>query len=214
MRRAAAGLVLLALAAAHSPAEEPDPLLAQRRFAFVLRQATQHYEAGEYQAALDRLDSLPGPAAGDPAARNLRGAVLTKLGDHDGAAALFDGILSADPGYFPAAYNRAEILYTKGDHEGARAAFAALAEGDPRNELVRFKIVLCELRLGRKDDAARSADRLIPAGSTPAWYYAQSVLARSAEDAKSASRHLDAARAIYGDQACRIFDESLKQEPK
>lgn len=212
MRRAAAGLVLFALAAAQAPAQPADPLVAQRRVAFVLRQATQHYEAGEYQAALDRLDALPEAAAADPATRNLRGAVLTKLGDHDGAAAIFAGILEADPGYFPAAYNRAEVLATRGDHEAALAAFTELAARDPRNELLRFKVVLCEVKLGRAEDAAKSAAKLIPAGATPAWYYAQAVLARAAGDGRTADRHLDAGRAIYGEEACRIFEESLEDQ--
>ena len=214
MRRAAAGLLLSALILAHAPAQSPtpetDPLLAQRRLAFVLRQATQHYEAGEYQAALDRLGSLPAPAAADPAARNLRGAVLTKLGDSEAAAAVFNEILASDPGYFPAAFNLAEVRYTQGDYKAALEAFLAMHATDPRNELLRFKIALCHLRLGNTDDARKFAESLIPAGSTPAWYYSQAILARAGGDEKSASRHLTAARVIYGDDACRLFDESLK----
>lgn len=211
MSRALAVLALLAACTAAVPAQErpADPLVAQRRLAFVIRQATQHYDAGEFQAALDRLATLPEAALRDPVARNMRGAVLTKLGEYDEAERIFLSVLADDPDHFPASFNLAEVRYLRGDHEGALAAFNALRDRDPRNELLRFKVFLCLLRLGRADDARKAADGLIPAGSTPAWYFARAALSRADGDSRAADRHLGAARAIYGEGACRIFEESL-----
>jgi len=59
--------------------------------------------------------------------------------------------------------------------------------------------------LAGKSPLPRSA---IPAGSTPAWYYAQAILARQADDEKTAPKHLTAARQIYP-PACQLFDESI-----
>lgn len=213
MNRLAAALLLALLspAAAEQTAPDPaaDPLLMQRRLAMVLRQSTQHYEAGEYQAALDRLAALQGPAGQDLSVLNLRGAILTKLGKYDEATGLFRSILATDTDYFPAAFNLGEVEFLRGNYAGALEVFQGMRRRDPRNELVRFKVFLCQLLLGQEEDAQKMAKGLIPAGSTPAWYYAQAMIARKAGDEKTAGKHLAVARAIYTESGCRLFDESV-----
>ena len=213
MNRAAAALLLalLSTAGAQEAAPDPasDPLLMQRRLAMVLRQSTQHYEAGEYQAALERLGALQGPAGQDLSVLNLRGAIMTKLGQHDEAADLFRSILATDPDYFPAAFNLGEVEFIRGNHAAALEIFQGMRRRDPRNELVRFKVFLCQLLLGQDDDAQKMAKGLVPAGNTPAWYYAQAMIARKAGDEKTASKHLSVAEAIYTESGCRLFDESV-----
>jgi Flp pilus assembly protein TadD len=214
MRKTAVALLLalLSTGAAQQAAPDPaaDPLVMQRRLATVLRQSTQHYEAGEYQAALDRLGVLQGPAGQDLSVLNLRGAILTKLGQYDEARDLFLSILTTDPDYFPAAFNLGEVDFLRGDYDAATETFQRIGRSQPRNELVRFKIFLCELLLGRDDEAGRIARGLIPAGNTPAWYYAQAMLARKGGDEKSAARHISAAQAIYLESGCKLFDESVE----
>ncbi len=204
-------LALLSTAAAQQTAPDPssDPLLMQRRLALVLRQSTQHYEAGEYPAALERLDSLQGQAGQDLSVLNLRGAVMTKLGQHEEAAALFRSILATNPNYFPAAFNLGEVEFIRGNYAGALEVFQNIRRRDPRNELVRFKVFLSQLLLGDDDEAQKIAKGLIPAGNTPAWYYAQAMIARKAGDEKTATEHLAVAKAIYTESGCRLFDESI-----
>lgn len=217
MRLAAAGLFLIAAMTflargqdgAVPPAPETDPLLYQRRLAMVVRLATQDYEAENYQGALDRLATLQGSAAQDLSVLNLRGAVLTKSGDYEGARKVFQGILATDPNYFPAAFNLAEVQFMAGDAAAALESFRAIRLRDPRNELVLFKIILCHLTLGQEEEARKLAEVLIPAGSTPAWYYAQAALARKAGDRRAEARNIDAAQAIYEEDNCRLFDESM-----
>jgi tetratricopeptide (TPR) repeat protein len=215
MNRAAAGLLFFAVVlgpalAQEQPAARPeDPLLMQRRLAMVLRQSTKHYEAGEYQAAFDRLEALQGPAAQDLSVLNLRGAILTKMGRYQEALDLFNAILATDRNYFPAAFNLGEVQFLSGDIAGALETFQSMRRRDPRNELVRFKILVCQLKLDRDEDAKKIADGLIPAGGTPAWYYAQAMIARKAGDEKTAKKHLQAARSIYLDAGCKLFDESI-----
>ena len=217
MNRAAVALVFLLLAgsaglaqpAAGAPSSD-DPLLMQRRLAMVLRQSTKYYDAGEYQAALDRLNALQGPAAQDLSLLNLRAATLTKMKRYDEAKQIFNSILAADAGYFPAAFNLGEVQFLSGNVEGALENFQRMRRRDPRNELVRFRIVLCLLALSRDDEARKIAGTLIPSGGTPAWYYAQAMIARKAGDEKSARKHLAAARSIYQKANCQLFDESIE----
>lgn len=212
MRAAAAGLLLLAAAATspgQDPPEAPDPVVLRHRVSAIMRQATRHYEAGEYQAALDRLGVLPRGPAQELDALNLQGAVLTKLERYDEAREIFAQVLRDRPGYFPAAFNAGEVEFLQGDVEGARRTFRGLLETESRNELLRFKVVACEIQLGMDDEARKTAAPLIPAGSTPAWYYAQALFARKAGDRGAEKKHLGAAAAIYGPESCRLFDESV-----
>jgi len=75
---------------------------------------------------------------------------------------------------------------------------------------VRFKVLLCHLLLGEDDQAQKIAQGLIPAGNTPAWYYAHAMIARKAGDEKTARKHLAAARSIYLAPNCKLFDESIE----
>jgi tetratricopeptide (TPR) repeat protein len=217
VRLAAAGFFLLAATTflAHGqdgavpPSPPNDPLIYQRRLAMVVRLATQDYEAGNYQGALDRLAALQGAAAQDLSVLNLRGAVLTKSGDYEGARKVFQGILTTDPSYFPASFNLAEVQFMAGDAAGALEAFRTIRTRDPRNELVLFKVILCHLTLGQEEEARKLSEALIPAGSTPAWYYAQAALARKAGDRRAEAKNIDAALAIYEESNCKLFDESM-----
>jgi tetratricopeptide (TPR) repeat protein len=216
MNRAAAGLLFLFLAVEPVVAQKNtvpptnDPLLLQRRMAMVLRQATKYFEAGEYQAALDRLGALQGEPGQDLGVLNLRGAILTKLQRYDEARELFSAILTTDPNFFPAAFNLGHIKFVSGDHAGALQIFQNLVRQDPGNALASFRTLLCLQALGRDDEAGEIADRLSPVGSTPAWYYAQAMIARKAGDEAAARKHLGVARSIYQDAGCKFFDETIE----
>jgi len=209
MKLAFALLFLANFAAQAQETVGGDPLLAQQRLAAVLRQATTDYDRGNFQGALARLDSLSGAAANDLSVLNLRAAALTKAGQYEQAARIFQEIARANPDYFPAAFNAAEVQFLAGDREGALETFRRLRQRDPRNELLRFKVFLCQFVLGRHAEAAKTARAMQPAGSTPSWYYAQSLMAQQAGDKRKARQNLQAARSLYGENTCRLFDESL-----
>lgn len=203
------GIAVVSAAAQSALPQTQDPLVLQGRIAMVIRQSSNLYEAGQYDAALERLSALGGEAAQDPAALNLRGAILTKLGQFDEAQRIFGLVLESDPDSLPAAFNLGELQSIKGDYSGALAAFQALLNRDPRNELLRLKVVACELLVGNESEARRVAAALIPAGQTPAWYYAQAMIAQKQEQPGEAKKFIASARAIYGDDACKLFDESI-----
>ena len=209
MRLLSVLLLLTSLSLRAQDAASSDPLVAQQRLAAVLRQATENNDRGDYKGTVAMLDALQGAAAGDLSVLNLRAAALTKAGDYGQAARIFSGILEANPDYFPAAYNLAEVLFLSGDREGALEAFRTLRQRDPRNELLRFKVFLCQYALGRDEEAAKTVRAMQSAGSTPAWYYAQALLARREGDEGGARKILRAARALYGEDGCRLFDESI-----
>ncbi len=191
------------------PAADADPLKAERDLAMVLRAVTAEYEAGEYAAAMARLDALPAPAAADPAALNMRGALLTKLQRYDDARAVFAGILEKDPEYFPAVFNMGELLFLQGQYNEALEYFRTMSRRDPRNELIRFKLVLCYLLLDRVPEAEKVARTFMAAGNTPAYYYAMAMLARKAGNTSADRDHLEAARHLYPKNQYRLFEETI-----
>ena len=204
-------LVLLLLQSASLLAQEAaDPLVMQRRLANVLRQATAAYERDDFKGALDMLGSVKGEASRDLSVLNLQAASLTRLGQYDEAARIFSDILRANSDYFPAAFNLAEVQFLSGDREGALEAFRQLRRRDPRNELLRFKVYLCLVALGRDEEAAKTARAMHAASLSPSWYYAQAVAARRQGDENRARQHLRAARALYGEKGCAIYDEALE----
>lgn len=209
MRLIAVLLLLACTALQAQEAPETDPLLAGQRLAAVLRRATKQYDRGEYQGAIALLDTLRGEAARDLSVLNLRAAALTKAGQYEQASLIFRQIIDANPDYFPAAFNAAEVQFLSGDREGALEAYRNLRRRDPRNELLRFKVFTCQLSLGRTDDAAETAGAMQRAGLTPSWYYAQALLARRGGDEAKARKHLKAAHSLYGENTCRLFDESV-----
>lgn len=200
-------LVCTALQAQEQPAA--DPLLAGQRLAAVLRRATNQYDRGDFKGAIALLDTLRGEAANDLSVLNLRAAALTKTGQYEQAALIFRRITDADPDYFPAAFNVAEVQFLSGDREGALEAFRNLRRRDPQNELLRFKVFVCQLSLGRTEEAAKTAGAMQRTGLTPSWYYAEALLARRGGDEAKARKHLKAARSLYGENSCRLFDESV-----
>ena len=199
-----------ALLAQQSAPPSPDPLVEQRRLAALLRQATTAYEKDDFQGAIKLLGSAAGDSADNLSVLNLRAAAMTRLGQHEEAGKIFSEILQADPNYFPAAFNMAEVKFLSGDREGALEAFRQLRRRDPRNELLRFKIYLCLVSLGRQDEAAVTLGAMSPAGLTPSWYYAQAVAARREGNEAKAREYLHAARALHGEKGCALYDEALE----
>ena len=175
----------------------------------VIRQSSYLYDAGQYEAALERLGALGGAAAQDPTALNLRGAILTRLGQFDEARRIFRSALEVEPQSFPSAFNLGEIEFIQGNYSGALTAFKSLLDRDPRNELLRLKVIACELLVGDENAAQRTSAALIPAGQTPAWYYAQALFAQKKGDTSQAKKFVTTAKSIYGEDNCKLFDESI-----
>jgi Flp pilus assembly protein TadD len=205
------GCLAVATSALSQPVAVPsqDQLVMQGRLAMVVRQSSNLYDAGQYEAALDRLGSLSGEEAQDPSVLNLRGAILTRLGQFDEAQRIFELVLDAEPNSLPAAFNLGELQIIQGDYREALSMFQSLLNRDPRNELLRLKVIACELLTGNEAGAQREASALIPAGQTPAWYYAQALLAQKQGRDGEVKKFLNSAHAIYGKDVCKLFDESI-----
>lgn len=167
------------------------------------------YDKGDYKAVIAKLDALAEGQAPDPLLLNLYGSVHTKMKDHAKANEYFDKALEIQPGYFPALYNKGEILFLEKNYPAARSHFQEMRESDRRNELLQFKVVLCDLETGEEESAKRIMNAIKYPGDSPAWHYAQAAWELKQGNKGKARRLVRGARFIYGDKTS-LFDETFQ----
>lgn len=212
MKRAVLVLILLlgCLAGTAPAQDETTSAVAQHRRILKIQRINRLYEAGKYEEALELLNKCQGEEAQDVNILNMRGVVLGKLGKYDEAQKILQRLLEENPSFHPAVYNLGDLLFAKGDYEASLRFFETAYRNDPNNELVRFRLFLNFLVLGREREAAGVVAGMIPAGGTPAWYFVRAALAQKRGETGQRNRDLALAREIYGEDECRDFKVALK----
>jgi len=166
------------------------------------------FDAKNYDAALVKLEAVNAKMPGDAFVQNLRGAAYTKKKDYATAQKYFDKALEKQPDFFPAKFNVGELLFLQRRYAEAQAYFQNMQERDPQNELLQFKVFLCDLQLGDKDKAAKALKGIKYPGDTPAWYYGQAAWASKNGDNKKALEYVTGAQYIFGPKTA-LFDETF-----
>jgi tetratricopeptide (TPR) repeat protein len=139
---------------------------------------------------------------------NLIGSAYTKKKDYLAAEAYFRKSLNEKNGFFPALYNLGELLFLQKKYGEAREHFQAMRASDTRNELLQFKVVLCDLELNETDRAKKLMKAIKYPGDSPAWYYAQAAYENKVGNKKKAREYIAGAKYIFGEKTA-LFDESL-----
>ena len=83
-----------------------------------------------------------------------------------------------------------------------------MQEKDSQNELLQFKVFLCHLQLGDKDQAAKALKAIKYPGDTPAWYYGRAAWSINNGDTKKAVEYVTGAQYIFGPKTA-LFDETF-----
>jgi len=166
------------------------------------------FEKKDYDGVVAKVDEAG--SAGDEAAflLNLKGAALTKKKDYPAARQAFQQALQLSPGLFAAAFNIGETDFLQRNYANALDWFRSMLVSDPRNELLQFKIFLCQLQLGDKEAAGKTLSKMRYPGDSPAWYYAQAAWEISAGDKGKAKKYITAARSIFPGKT-ELFDETF-----
>src|SRR5262249_3085542 len=97
---------------------------------------TAHIRRKEFDQALAAVDTLQKKQPASPIPPNIRGTVYLARRDLKNARASFEKALEAQPGYFPAAYNRSLVDLQEGKPQAARARYEQILAKDPKNEQV------------------------------------------------------------------------------
>lgn len=167
------------------------------------------FDAKKNNEALAKLEALQKQVPDDPLVLNLIGSAYTRKKDYLAADAYFRKAVKKSPGYFPALYNIGEILFWKKKYTEAREHFQAMRSTDTGNELLQFKIVLCDLGLKETERAAKVMNAIKYPGNSPAWYYAQAAYENHLGHKKKAREYVAGAKYIFGPKTA-LFDETLE----
>jgi len=159
--------------------------------------------------ALAKLAGLEKDFPDDPLILNLVGSAYTKKNDYLAAETYFRKAVKKSPGYFPAMFNLGEIFFLQKKYAEAREHFQGMRASDMRNELLQFKIVLCDLALDDTDRAKKVMNAIKYPGDSPAWYYAQAAYENKMGNKKKAREYVAGAQYIFG-QKTALFDESFQ----
>lgn len=166
------------------------------------------FERKDYDAVIARVDELDVEGPNAAFLQNLKGAAYTKLKDYPKAKESFEAALKVAPGMFAAVFNLGEILFLQRQYEEALPWFRGMLVNDPRNELLQFKVFLCQLQLENTEAAKKALNSMTYPGDTPAWYYAHAAWELSQDNRSRASDYLAGARYIFPGKT-EIFDETF-----
>lgn len=207
MLRKISFLLLLATAPAFARLTAPEP---EQTAQAAIEQVLQDFEDKKYDNALSQLEELQKARPSDPLILNLIGSVYTKKQNYQKAERYFRESLEKEPGFFPAQYNLGELLFLQEKFPAAREHFQAMRASDARNELLQFKVGLCDLQAGEIDRAKRVMNAIKYPGDSPAWYYGQAALANKEGNAAKAREYLHGAKFVYGPEKTALFDETFE----
>lgn len=206
-------IALVGIISAHAqapakPAAPTPPPNLTREVQALMKGALQDFDAKNYDDALKKLEEANTKIPNDAFVQNLLGAAYTKKKQYDKALTYFEASLKLQPDFFPAKFNVGELLFLQRRYAEAQDYFEKMLQADPQNELLQFKIFLCQLQLGQKDVAEKTLKTIRYPSNTPAWYYAQAAWWSKAGDNKKAAEYVSGARYIFGPKTA-LFDETF-----
>ena len=167
------------------------------------------FDAKKNDEALAKLETLQKKLPDDPLILNLIGSVYSKKKDYLAAESYFRKAVKKSPGFFPALYNIGEILFLEKKYTEAREHFQAMRGSDTRNELLQFKVVLCDLALNDTERAKKVMNAIKYPGDSPAWYYAHAAYENKTGNNKKAREYVAGAKYIFGPKTS-LFDETFE----
>jgi predicted Zn-dependent protease len=198
-------LLSMCLVTAQADLSSPDAEDASRA---LLDSVVTDFRSEAFDSALAKLIEIEKEKPHDPEVLNMLGSVYMKKKDFVSATKYFDLSLNKKPGYFPAAFNYGELLFLQKKHTEARRYYQMLAAQDPANELLQFKLALCDIEAGDDVRAKNSLKNIKYPGDSPAWYYAQAVWEYRHSNPKKARAYTATAKSIFGDKTL-LFDETF-----
>lgn len=172
-------------------------------------EAMKEFSANKFDKAQELLEAADKAAPNNPAILNFLGAVWTKKNDYPKAQSYFEKALAITPSFFPARFNMGEILFLQKKYAESYGHFKDMYDLAPDNELLEFKLVLCELFLDQKVVAKSRMDNMIFPGKTPAWYYAHAAWELKAGSKGKGRDYVKTAQTLY-EKNTSLYDETLK----
>jgi len=151
-----------------------------------------------------------------PGTLNLVGACYVEFRDFKKAQDSFQRAKTADPDNKNVAFNMAEISFVTHKWAESLTRFEEIKElyagGFTQNmgDLIDFKIILCQLKTGKVDEATASITKLTYKDDTPLFYFGNASLAYQADNTAEAEAWLARARRVFRNpQALASWQDTL-----
>lgn len=136
-------------------AVDPDQPLADPKDKIdlfnLIKEAGTDSSNDDTAAALEKIDRVLAEDPGILEAHNIRGNLLAKRGDQEGAIGAYQAALARDPEYKPALFGLASVYQELGRTADAEAGFRRILDLDPHDNRALFN--LARIRADRKEFA-------------------------------------------------------------
>lgn len=135
---------------------------------------------------------------------NMRGSCYVEMRAFDKATTAFNEALKITPKNTSIQFNVGEVLFVTKQWQQAHDIFQEIMRDIPENNtalsrLVEFKIMLCKVKLGQKDEATILAEKYDYQDDSPYHYYAQAAQAYERDDLLEAEVWMGRANRIFQD---------------
>lgn len=139
----------------------------------------------------------------DPSSLNIKGACYVEFRNFDKARDCFNKALEAHPENPNVLFNLAEIAFVTHQWQEAHDELSKLLkeQANPTmNELIRFKILLCKIKLGALEEAQNLTDGTSFLDDSPLYYYANAAMEYSKDKPTKAEKWLSRGSTVFTDQ--------------
>ncbi len=173
------------------------------------REAVIELEKKNYTGSLSKIDEAEKLTPNDSNLENLRGAVYTHQRDFPKAIEAFTKAVDFNKSSFSARFNLCEVLFLDKMYPEAESHFQELYKDNPKNELVLYKLFLCDLAQDKRDDAKKILTGLSFGDDFPTYYYAHAAWEFKNNNSKEAYGWIGSANNIYPPQLNALYSDSL-----
>ena len=179
-------------------------LSAEKRRTFIKHHKEAQRLFGEKRIieALEVLKFAEREFADSPEMLNVRGSCYVELRAFDKALVCFNRAAELSEGNYSVLFNIGEVHFVTQQWEKSHEAFESLLKRLPEDRvgiarISEFKLMLCKIKLGKKEEAMALANKYDFLDDSPFHYFAKAVLAYEEEDLAEAG--------IWMARASRIF---------
>lgn len=156
--------------------------------------------------AVDEIEKARAIFDESAATYNLLGSCYVELRNFDKAMEYFKKAQALDPANQSVRFNIAEVAFVSRQYQLAHDSLSALfKEIDPKqialSRLVEFKVLLCKLKIGQRDEAMLMAEKYDYLDDSPFYYCAHAAICFSEGNEVKAAEYLGMAARIFRDPA-------------
>jgi tetratricopeptide (TPR) repeat protein len=165
--------------------------------------------------ALEKLDELDKIFPNHPAALNIKGACYVEIRAFKKANAIFSEILRISPDNTNVLFNLAEVDFVTKNWKSAEDRFTKIIPLLPEKNkamirLCEFKLLLCKLKLDKKEEAKALVEKYDAWDDSPFYYFSRAAIAYDADDKITAEKLLRNARYVWrNDSALAAWQDTL-----